>query len=742
LDWALITQTMERFETLDAGETLAELASLKELDPELADEIDRLRGQRDGALSFMQTSAPGALADTQANYKPGDIIGVWRVEQRLGAGGMGEVYRAQRCDGLFEQQVALKIAKTKTDLFRTRFETERQRLAQLEHPNIARIIDGGTADNGSPYLTMEYVDGLPIDRYAEEWRLDRRRRLGLIQKLCAAGAHAHGRLILHRDIKPDNVLVNADGELRLIDFGIASLLDDADESHGGGPLTLAYAAPEQLKGETVSAATDIFGIGALAHFLEAGALPTRQPDGGVAIDAAALGDNDLVAILAKATADDPSQRYASADAFGADLERLTNGFPVQARPVSMVTKFTKLIARNRLASTMSAAAIAAVIVGVIGVSVFAIRASEEAEANRIAQQKGAATIEINETFNAGFNRWYASIDPQSAEGEAVATSLAGLEASAQSFEKDEPRQAFESYVFLAELYADTGRDQDASRIAGKLFDGDFEMGYPLAYTSLGLLQLSQGFVEQDKILAMSGRLDEFFASDPSTYGFSLTMNRCVRSQMSKEQDDQQACLDSAAAHLSEIDQAEYAVMSGNLPLFLFAAEAASELERFDTAIQFAKGGLNFYANETRPGSVPEALFWVALSDIAQLQENWALSKDNLQSARASLEGEMELGWLELSLSMELAQSYTGLEEFDKAEAAARDAAQRARRDFGEDHFRVRDADAQVAIAVAAQGDKATAIAMLETIITAEENAGAEPNSLKNYRAMLAEVTGA
>ncbi|MEM6477172.1 MAG: protein kinase, partial [Pseudomonadota bacterium] len=183
-------------------------------------------------------------------------------------------------------------------------------------------------------------------------------------------------LVLHRDIKHDNVLITAEGELRLIDFGVASLLDDPADEGRRGPVTFAYAAPEQLLGNPVSAATDIFAIGMLIHLLEAGSLPVRQSDAAVTIDTKRIADPDLDAVLAKATSFDPADRYGSVNALHDDLSSYLGGFAVAARPVSAVTKFTKLVARNKLATAMGGAAIAAVIAGVVGVGIFAVRAND------------------------------------------------------------------------------------------------------------------------------------------------------------------------------------------------------------------------------------------------------------------------------------------------------------------------------------------------------------------------------
>lgn len=400
MDWAVISRTLTRLETLSPDEVALELKRLQSEDPALYKQVEGLRGTSNAARSFMQTRMAETDAYPANSMQPGDRIGVWKIKTLLGAGGMGEVYEASRDDGLFKQRVALKLARNAERGLAKRFEAERNRLAQLEHPSIARIVDGGTTESGAPYMTMEFVDGMPVDAHVRSARLDRRARLSLIVRLCEAVSHAHGRLVLHRDIKHDNVLINADGELRLIDFGVASLLDDLEAQEQRGPLTLAYAAPEQLLGNSVSAATDIFAIGMLAHLLETGSLPARQSDASVAIDAAKISDGDLAAILAKATALEPADRYGSVDALGDDLEKWLGGFPVAARPVSSATRFKKLVTRNKLASAMSAAAVAAIVAGVIGISLFAVRANEaRAEAELRAEEAEHFLIE-NDFSNA------------------------------------------------------------------------------------------------------------------------------------------------------------------------------------------------------------------------------------------------------------------------------------------------------------------------------------------------------
>ncbi|MEM6474800.1 MAG: serine/threonine-protein kinase [Pseudomonadota bacterium] len=376
MDWAAISNALTHLETLGPEDLALELERLGREDADLKEQIEGLRAQGESARFFMQTHMPDNEEAPANRLNPGDRLGIWEIGTLLGSGGMGEVYEARRADGLFEQRVALKLARNAGAKIGERFEAERQRLAQLEHPNIARIVDGGTTQDNAPYMTMEFVDGSPIDRHCRVAGLDRKARLNLVLKLCAAVSHAHGRLVLHRDIKHDNVLITAEGELRLIDFGVASLLDHPADAGQRGPVTFAYAAPEQLLGNPVSAATDIFAIGMLIHLLEAGSLPVRQSDAGVAIDAKRIADPDLAAVLAKATSFDPADRYGSVDALRDDLSSYLSGFAVAARPVSAITTFTKLLARNKLATAMGGAAIAAVIAGVIGVGIFAVRAND------------------------------------------------------------------------------------------------------------------------------------------------------------------------------------------------------------------------------------------------------------------------------------------------------------------------------------------------------------------------------
>ena len=236
-----------------------------------------------GGASFMAASAGSMLAETLAPaVAPGQRLGAWQVVRAIGAGGMGEVFEARRADGSYEGRAAVKLLKRGMDSAAVlqRFAQERQALARLSHTNIARLLDAGASDEGLPYFVLEFVDGQPIDEAVRGQSLEQRLRLFL--QLADAVAHAHRNLLVHRDLKPGNVLVDGEGRVKLLDFGIAKALDPLEGAQGdttvGGvrPYTPNYASPEQVRGEPVSTATDIYSLGVLLYQMLTGTRPTGR----------------------------------------------------------------------------------------------------------------------------------------------------------------------------------------------------------------------------------------------------------------------------------------------------------------------------------------------------------------------------------------------------------------------------------------------------------------------------------
>jgi serine/threonine protein kinase len=299
----------------------------------------------DGAAIEMearQLASAGAFA--------AERLGPYRILSRLGAGGMGTVYLAERDDDGLRKTVAIKIvhcafpddAGTHADAVR-RFQQERQLLAGLEHPHIARMLDAGRTPDGLPYLVMEYVDGIPIDRYAAERNLDVAAKLELIRGVCGAVSCAHANLIVHRDLKPRNILVTADGCPKLLDFGIAKMLSETSEAGAStGVMTPGYASPEQIAGRPITTATDVYSLAVILWELLSGRKLGRAP-----LSSAGAGA-DLDTIVRKGLHEDPARRYASVAEFSDDVARYLGGFPVKARPDTFSYRAGKFVKRRRV----------------------------------------------------------------------------------------------------------------------------------------------------------------------------------------------------------------------------------------------------------------------------------------------------------------------------------------------------------------------------------------------------------
>lgn len=337
-------------------------------DPELLRETLELLGAQTRTLERARGPLDGLLQRIAApELQPGDTLGPWRLVERLASGGMGVVFAAERADELYVQKVAVKLLRGLPDP-RTaeRLAEERRILAGLQHPNIARLYDGGTTAAGLPYLVMEFVDGQPLDVYCGARALDLRQRLALFVRVCRAVQAAHAHLVVHCDLKPGNVLVRDDGEPVLLDFGIARLLDGAGQGQRATFCTPAYAAPETLSGEPVGVAGDVFSLGVIlvellaCRRVERGAGDRGTP---VAAPSAWAGEGcawrgrlrgDLDAIAARACALQPAARYASVEALADDVQRYLEHRAVVARGGSRLYRIGRGLRRNWRAASVAA----------------------------------------------------------------------------------------------------------------------------------------------------------------------------------------------------------------------------------------------------------------------------------------------------------------------------------------------------------------------------------------------------
>ena len=441
--WKEIEQLCNQALTLTEDQRGAFLQSACVGDDELRREVESLLAFQKRAENFIETPAfdQAAKAIAESGYEShtatpriGRMVSHYRIVERLGYGGMGEVYRAVRADDQYQKLVALKLVRSDfdTQFIQERFRNERQILAGLEHPNIGRLIDGGTTEDGLPYFVMELVEGEPIDRYCESHRLSTIQRLALFRSVCSAVHYAHQHLVVHRDIKPSNILVTAEGVPKLLDFGIAKITDPEHFPRAMEPtatamrmMTPEYASPEQIRGEAITTASDVYSLGVLLYYLLTGHLPYRLSTGAPHEIARAICEvdpekpsaamkrveevpgpegtrvkltpervsetregqleklyrrlqGDLDQIVLKAIRKEKEQRYSSAEQFSEDVGRYLDGQPVLARKATLRYRGAKFIKRHKAGVTAAALAVIILIAGMAAI----VRASRLERAQR------------------------------------------------------------------------------------------------------------------------------------------------------------------------------------------------------------------------------------------------------------------------------------------------------------------------------------------------------------------------
>ena len=432
----LIEEIYQAAADLPAGDRAAYLDSACNGDASIRREVGALLADEDDGSSVMEAAVGRAAVNLTAppRTEVGRKIGPYRVLSELGRGGMGAVYKAVRDDDTFKKEVAIKVVRggVGNEFLLSRFRHERRMLATLEHPNIARVLDGGETDDAMPYLVMEYVNGVPIHQYARENRLDVASAVALFRDVCAAVENAHRNLIIHRDIKPGNILVTKNGVVKLLDFGIAKLLDPPPSGRSRSPegsrnpdlsrtpdltrspdsrppetetlfrmLTPDYSSPEQIRGEAVTTATDVYSLGAVLYELLTGEPPcafgyttaaelqrmsaemTIRPPSQAAPQRGVALDLDLVVIMALRK--EAERRYPTVAEFSEDLRRYLEGLPVSAREDTLAYRVSKFLRRYKA----PVAAASLVVLSLVGGMVIAARQARKAEL-RFGQVRGFA----------------------------------------------------------------------------------------------------------------------------------------------------------------------------------------------------------------------------------------------------------------------------------------------------------------------------------------------------------------
>jgi serine/threonine-protein kinase len=394
--WQRLSPLLDALLDLPPAGRTDELERLRAVDPSLAAELAALLATEGADTDFLHDPLPG----TRPASREGARLGPYQLQRLLGEGGMGQVWLAERADGLYQRRLAMKLLRPgyADPNLRLRFSREREILARLQHPNIARLLDAGIGEGDQPYLVLEYVEGVPLTDYCRDNALPVEARLRLFLQVCAAVSHAHANLIVHRDLKPSNMLVTAERDVRLLDFGIAKLLDrdGTDATHARTEVrafTLHYAAPEQVRGEPVSTLTDVYSLGVVLYELLAGDKPYRlrrqsdaewerailevspprpsvavqrlaeagQVEAGTARRLARRLRGDLDNIALKALHKIPSRRYGSVEALARDIERHLEGRPVEARPPRIGYQLQKYLQRHTWGVALGSLAVLALL---------------------------------------------------------------------------------------------------------------------------------------------------------------------------------------------------------------------------------------------------------------------------------------------------------------------------------------------------------------------------------------------
>lgn len=532
--WTRIQDVFIAAAELPGTERSAFLKQACGADLDLRAEVESLLAAEDGAHSFVEGAFGQAVTTlTDVNIQPRNrTAGAYRILGEIGRGGMGAVYLAERADQQFRKQVAIKLARFagNGEFLLERFRHERQILATLEHPNIARLLDGGETEDGVPYIVMEYIQGRPLTEYIREHGLSLPERLKLFLKIAGAVQYAHRFLVIHRDLKPGNILVTESGDPKLLDFGIAKLLEPGAmgeaimyTSTGMHLLTPDYASPEQVRGEPVTTASDVYSLGAVLFEMLTGAKPHRIRDyTPIEIDRAVCQteterpsevaarkevpshiDSELDVVVLEAMHKDPARRYASVEHLADDIRRYLDGRPILARGDSRAYRARKFVIRHRVAATAAALVFVSLLAAIAGTSWQASVARKEA---RRAEVRFRQVRQLANRFLLDFDEQIRNLEGSTPAREAlVSTARQYLNSLAVEAGKDNElrTELAIAYRKLGEVEggpraASLGRSHDALRSYTK----SLEIGRDLFNTGMRDPILLETIIESERMLGL------------------------------------------------------------------------------------------------------------------------------------------------------------------------------------------------------------------------------------------------
>lgn len=545
---------------------------------------------------------------------PFERIGPWALRQPLGRGGSGDVWLGERVDGEFEQRVAIKLLRDWHPDDVPRFLREQRLLARLDHPGIATLIDAGRAPSGQPYMAIEYIDGEPLTDHVRRTEADVGTRLQLFLQVCEAVDYAHRHLVLHRDIKPQNILVRADGRVALLDFGISRLLDDnarADATTRRQQLTPQYAAPEQLSGKEETTATDVYSLGLLLHELLAGQSPWGRiaghgamallqrvhdapppaPSSQASRDDAMRIRGDLDAIVMKATRPEPEQRYASVDALADDVERHRSRRVVAARAGVFGYRVRRTLRRYWLAVSVATIFVA----GLLAALVLVTLAQQEA-----ARERDVAQIEANRSkaVRDYLAHMFRDASQRTAAGDSLTAKQVLDQAAARvdaSFTND-PASAAEVLKALGELHFYIDDYAGAAPLLERWLAHESAISDPVAAADVRftLAESLHRMGRSDEAATLLGAAQAFWSSDAARHVDVLLTSRMLQSQLQRQRGDIAGGIATLEAALpqrlarSGPDHFETAVLQTNL------GAAYIQVGRFDEGIAASEEAMRIW----------------------------------------------------------------------------------------------------------------------------------------------------
>lgn len=732
--WNKIESLLDKALELPVGARTAFLREASEEDAALKTLLMGLWDAGKEATAFLEGDIPAEVVQAidqisiEEAYGPaptqGMRFGEYQVIEEIGRGGMSIVYKAQRADGQFEQTVAMKILKRgmDTDLVVQRFLAERQILAGLQHANIARLLDGGATPDGRPYLIMEHVEGVSLTKYCDQAKLDISSRLALFRRVCEAVEFAHRNLIVHRDLKPSNILVTEDGEVKLLDFGIAKVISTEEEEQmltvaGGRVMTPEYAAPEQIFGETITTATDVYALGVLLYELLCGQLPLRYDvrtlrgieramreheapliseqidlDNADAAEARGLtihklrqhlqGDLDL--IVQKALRKETARRYQSVSELIDELDRYEDGRPVKVRPDSWGYRASKFYGRYRTTVLAGGIALLLLISSFLGTLWQAKIASDERD---VARQEAEKSAQVTNFLVDVFE----SIDPDVAKGDTL-TAYEILDRGAARLEAldSEPEVQAEMMTVIGRMY---------QRLA------EFERAEDWLYRALQLRMehdISNRDLVQNEFYYTAALLDQGKIGQTDSMlqiiadrdlDLSIAENVSLNTRIQELKSIvlmEQGAFNEADSILNFAVAKQVAILGEDNPEiashFITLGDISNHLSQFDRAESYFQKAIKLYRAypEGREDELSEALFFqtISLRNRGRMEEAELLCKESYE-IRKRLFGEDHPLVVEAMGELGVIYSETG--RSDEALAIKLDVLEKTERIFGERH---------------------------------------------------------